>query len=158
MSENYLYKNVNFFSFLQVTFAILLISVILVSTYSYIDSSNSAIQCYFEAKGTNIPQVNIFFQIRQCLPFRSKTQNELNIVRSANLFILRLLSIDIAGLWALLHCLNITQEQLGMSFCILELVSLNFYNFDMYLLSRTVILLDWTFKKWGHSNIAFQHC
>ena len=62
MSENYLFKNVNFFSFLQVTFAILLISVILVSTYSYIDSSNSAIQCYFEAKGTNIPQVNIFFR------------------------------------------------------------------------------------------------
>jgi len=43
----------------KVTFAILLISVILVSTYSYIDSSNSAIQCYFEAKGTNIPQVVI---------------------------------------------------------------------------------------------------
>jgi len=33
--------------------------VILVSTYSYIDSSNSAIQCYFEAKGTNIPQAVI---------------------------------------------------------------------------------------------------
>ena len=128
--------NMNFISFLQVTFAILLISVILVSTYSYIDSSNSAIQCYFEAKGTNIPQVNILFRIGKGLPFRSKTQKELNIVRSANLFILRLLSIDIAGLWALLHCLSITQEQLEMNFCILELVSLNSYNFNMYLLSQ----------------------
>ena len=24
--------------------------------------------------------------------------------------------------------------------------------------SHTVILLEWTFKKWGHSNFAFQHC
>ena len=25
-------------------------------------------------------------------------------------------------------------------------------------IAHTVILLDWTFKKWGHSNFAFQHC
>jgi len=39
----------------KVTFAILATSVILVSTYSYIDSSGSAIQCLYD-KGTGIPQ------------------------------------------------------------------------------------------------------
>ena len=24
--------------------------------------------------------------------------------------------------------------------------------------THTVILPDWTLKKWGHSNFAFQHC
>ena len=37
------------------TVAVLLTSAILVSTYSYIDSSGSAIQCLFD-KGTGIPQ------------------------------------------------------------------------------------------------------
>ena len=30
-------------------------------------------------------------------------------------------------------------------------------DFYMYI-SHTAILPDWTFKKWGHSNFAFQHC
>jgi len=38
----------------KVTFTILLVSTILVSSYQYIDSSGSAIQCLFE-KGTDIP-------------------------------------------------------------------------------------------------------
>ena len=109
----------------------------------------------FRSKRDKHSSGKYIFQIRQCLPFRSKTQKllqkELNIVRSANLFILRLLSIDIAGLWALLHCLSITQEQQEMNFCILELVSLNFYNFDMYLLSQftrsinEISILFWRF-------------
>ena len=91
----------------------------------------------FRSKRDKHSSGKYIFQIRQCLPFRSKTKrSRLNNVSSENLFILRLLSIDIAGLWALLHCLSITQEPLEMNFCILELVSLNFYNFDMYLLSQ----------------------
>merc|ERR1711862_870172 len=39
----------------KVTFAILGVCVILVSTYQYIDSSGSPMQCLFD-KGTGIPQ------------------------------------------------------------------------------------------------------
>ena len=38
----------------KVTFSILMVATILVSTYDYIDSSGSAIQCLFD-KGTGIP-------------------------------------------------------------------------------------------------------